>query len=105
MWTIKLYKRSTYSISAEQDGVYLFDITFLDICWDAELTPATFRVDEYLFDLWQQQSIFFTEALDTSNPLDFCGGYHSDLEYFSGPLYDPTQQMGADLSFYKRVVI
>ena len=54
VWTIRLYKRSTYSLSPNQDGVYLFDITFLDICWDAVLIPATFRVDEYLFDLWQQ---------------------------------------------------
>ena len=77
----------------------------MDICWDAKLEPANFRIDEYLFDLWQQQNIFFTEALDTSNPIDFCGGYHSELEYFAGPLYDPTQQMGADLSFYDRVPI
>ena len=40
-----------------------------------------------------------------SNPVDFCGGYNSELEYFAGPLYDPTLKTGADLSFYDRVPI
>ena len=38
-----------------------------------------------------------------SNPVDFCGGMTSELEYFAGPLYDSSKQMGADLSFYDLV--
>ena len=53
IWTIKLYKKSTYSIGTSAEGVYLFDIEFLDICWVAEFDPAIFRGDDYLFDLWQ----------------------------------------------------
>lgn len=28
VWTIKLYKQSTYGATADMDGIYLFDITF-----------------------------------------------------------------------------
>ena len=40
-----------------------------------------------------------------SNPVGFCGGMTSELEYFAGPLYDTRAQMGADLSFYDKVPI
>ena len=41
-WTIKLYKKSTYSTHANAEGVYEFTVTFRDICWDSVLTAATF---------------------------------------------------------------
>ena len=37
IWTIRLYKRSTFSESKQQEGVYLFDIEFRDVCWDSDL--------------------------------------------------------------------
>jgi len=77
----------------------------LDICWDAEFDAAEFPVDKYLFDLWQHQSIFFTEAIDKSNPIDFCGGYSSVLEYVDGPLFDKITDTGPALDFYDRVPI
>lgn len=103
VWTIRVYRRSTYSLSPMRDGEYLFDILFLDVCWDAEFEKATFTFDEYLFDLWQHQQIYFTEAEDKSNPADFCGGYSSTLEYFDGPLHDPVTNTGPPLDFYDRV--
>lgn len=53
IWEIRLYKRSTYSISSMQDGEYLFDIEFRDICWDSVLEPPVFLRPDYLFDVWQ----------------------------------------------------
>ena len=35
IWTIRLYMRSTYSKTAQQDGAHVFDIEFRDICWDS----------------------------------------------------------------------
>jgi len=43
VWTIKLYKKSTYSTHAKAEGIYQFDITFRDFCWDSVLTAATFE--------------------------------------------------------------
>lgn len=37
VWNIRLYKRSTFSEVFDQDGVYLFEIEFRDICWDSNL--------------------------------------------------------------------
>ena len=64
IWTIRLYKKSTYSISAMQEGEYLFDIEFKDICWESVLVSAEFLNPDYVFDLWQFQSIFYSEMTD-----------------------------------------
>ena len=53
IWTIKLYKKSTYSIGPKAEGVYLFDIEFRDICWESNLQAAEFRNPDYVFDIWQ----------------------------------------------------
>ena len=53
VWTIRLYKKSTYSIAPEQEGEYLFDIEFKDICWVSDLVAAEFSNTDYVFDLWQ----------------------------------------------------
>jgi len=42
IWTIKLYKKSTYSTHANSEGIYNFVVAFRDICWDSVLTPAVF---------------------------------------------------------------
>ena len=66
IWTIRLYKRSTYSIGPKQNGVYLFDIEFRDICWESKLQSAEFEYPEYVFDLWQFESMKFTQMVDLS---------------------------------------
>ena len=40
VWTIRLYRLSTYSSMDNDDGEYLFDIEFRDECWDSVLQPA-----------------------------------------------------------------
>ena len=102
IWTIRLYKRSTYSTGAKQDGVYLFDIEFRDICWESKLTPAEFENPEYVFDLWQSESMVFTQMIDLSQATGYCGGYTSVLEYIAGPALDPITET-ADLSHYATV--
>ena len=52
IWTIRLYKKSTYTITAMQEGEYLFDIEFKDICWESVLVSAEFLNPDYVFDLW-----------------------------------------------------
>lgn len=99
IWTIRLYKKSTYSIVVEQEGEYLFDIEFRDICWDSVLISAEFEFPDYLYDLWQFQSIFYSTMDDQSQGSGYCGGYTTDLEYIAGPVFDPITG-GADLSHY-----
>ena len=53
IWTIRLYKKSTYSITAMQEAEYLFDIEFKDICWESVLVSSEFLNPDYVFDLWQ----------------------------------------------------
>ena len=102
IWTIRLYKRSTYSNSPKQDGEYVFDIEFRDICWDSVLEPPYFRQSPYVFDLWQFQRVVFAEMQDTTLGNGFCGGITSELLYISGPQYDATHPQGADLFMYDR---
>ena len=52
IWTIRLFKRSTYSIGPKKDGVYVFNIEFRDICWESNLQSAEFENIQYFFDLW-----------------------------------------------------
>ena len=52
VWSIRLYKKSTYSITPKQEGEYLFDIEFRDICWDSVLVSAEFANPDYIYDLW-----------------------------------------------------
>ena len=53
IWKIRLYKKSTYSITAKAEAEYLFDIEFKDICWESVLLSAEFENPDYVFDLWQ----------------------------------------------------
>ena len=53
IWTIRLYKKSTYSEGPKAEGAYLFDIEFRDICWDSSLQAGEFQNDDYVFDVWQ----------------------------------------------------
>lgn len=52
-WTIRLYLRSTYSVTSQREGDYLFDIEFRDVCWETVLVAAEFQNPNYVFDLWQ----------------------------------------------------
>ena len=99
IWTIRLYKRSTYSIGPKQDGVYLFDIEFRDICWDSSIQAAEFHNPDYEFDLWQFESMLYTEMVDMSQVTGYCGGYTSVLEYTAGPVFDPITGT-TDLTHY-----
>ena len=51
VWTIKLYKKSTYSTHTKAEGIYQFDITFRDICWDSVLKASTFESSIFSWDL------------------------------------------------------
>ena len=51
VWTIKLYKTSTYSTHANAEGAYQFVVTLRDICWDSVLTPAVFGSLKYSWSL------------------------------------------------------
>lgn len=102
IWTIRLYKRSTYSIGPKKDGVYTFDIEFRDICWESKLQPADFENPEYVFDLWQFESMKYTQMIDLSQAKGYCGGVTSVLEYIAGPAFDPITGT-ADLSNYVQV--
>ena len=94
VWTIKLYKKSTYSTHANGEGVYLFDVTFRDFCWDSVLTPAVFSSTTLSVDLNFPFDFPFTAMEDTSQGLA-CGGYTYELEYMSG---GPLDGSSPDLS-------
>jgi len=79
VWTLKLFKRSTYSLSPNRDGIYQFDIKFIDRCWEADVTPATFGQGLYTFDLWQEETIIFEQMIDNTFGVDFCGGFTSEI--------------------------
>lgn len=82
------------------DGAHVFEIEFRDICWDSVLTEAFFDSSTIAFDLWQAQSIFFTQMVDTSQGL-LCGGYTHEIIYVSGSVFDATlAPINADLSPY-----
>ena len=66
VWKIRLYKKSTYSVHSKQEGEYRFDIEFRDICWDSVITAAEFEFLDYVYDLWQFESIFYSEMVDQS---------------------------------------
>ena len=53
VWTVKLYKKSTYSTHINSEGIYQFDVTFRDICWDSVLTPANFGSSTYTWNLYE----------------------------------------------------
>ena len=98
VWTVKLYQKSTYSTHANAEGVYQFDITFRDICWDSVLTAAVFDSATYNFERMVAQNMPFAAMIDTSQGTA-CGGYTYELEYLStGPLY--TGVGTPDLSHY-----
>ena len=61
------------------EGVYLFDITFRDFCWDSVLTPAVFSSAVYSVDLNLAFDFPFTAMEDTTEGLA-CGGYTYELE-------------------------
>lgn len=96
VWTIKLYKKSTYSTAADGEGVFQFDITFRDLCWDSILEPAVFSQSVYEFSKQQAFTMTFSPMVDTSQGLA-CGGYTYEFEYLNtGPLYSGS---APDLSF------
>ena len=84
MWSIKLYKQSTYGTAPDNDGIYLFDITFKDPCWHAIISPATLSSNYFNWDLWQPESMTASPMV-SSLGLN-CGGFYYELEYLSGPL-------------------
>lgn len=43
--------------------------------------------------------------IDLSQTSGYCGGYTTQLEYVSGPVYDSSLTSGADLSHYSQVAI
>ena len=51
IWTIKLYKKSTYSTHANSEGIYQFVIKFVDPCVLAVLTisPSTLTANPYTY--------------------------------------------------------
>ena len=57
VWTLKVFKRSTYAAQPGQDGVYEFDITFKDECEVAVLSAAIFSESTYTFDLGEAELI------------------------------------------------
>ena len=65
------------------DGIYEFDITFKDPCWDATLTPASMA--SFSWDLWQTETMTGTAMINAEYGIN-CGGYTYELEYLSGPL-------------------
>jgi len=95
---MKLFKRSTYSASVQQDAVYLFDIEFRDPCWDSVLQAAS--APDYTFDVWELQTLTFNQMVDQSLGLA-CFGYTYSLEYQdSGPLWDSVTNTGPSLAHY-----
>ena len=66
------------------DGIYLFDITFKDPCWDATLTPASMS-SWFTWDLWEAESMTATAMINAEYGIN-CGGFTYELEYVSGPL-------------------
>ena len=63
------------------------------------LLAAEFENPDYIFDLWQFQSFFYSEMVDQTQGDGYCGGYTTEMEYIAGPAFDPTTG-GADLSHY-----
>ena len=53
-WEIKLFKKSTYSVDSQSEGVYQFTVTFRDICWDSNLQAAQFLQAAYTYDLYAE---------------------------------------------------
>ena len=51
VWTIKLYKKSTYSTHVNAEGIYQFSITFVDPCVVATLTinASTLTANPYTY--------------------------------------------------------
>ena len=66
------------------DGIYQFDITFKDPCWDATLTPSV-MASMFTWDLWQAESMTATAMINAEYGIN-CGGFTYELEYVSGPL-------------------
>ena len=80
VWTIKLYKKSTYSTNASSEGIYKFKITFLDPCVVAVLTisPSTMTSNPYTYvidDVANVQTFLDSAVSSTENtatcPTDF----------------------------------
>ena len=103
-WTIQVYKQSTYSQDAQQDGVYQFQISFLDVCWQVGLNPAQMLNAPYEYYLSVQELMYGT--LMTIQPYQgnshTCGGFTYELEYLSGNAsdaglsYSPTYTFADD---------
>ncbi len=51
-WTIRLYMKSTYSMSDMHEAAFVFDIKFRDICWDSDLEAANFKSSMFAYNLW-----------------------------------------------------
>jgi len=56
VWTIKLFKRSTYGTQPTMDGIYQFDLTLIDPCWHSTLVAAVMP-NAFTWDLWQSESM------------------------------------------------
>ena len=89
-WNISIKMLSTLS-SQPDDNQYVFDIEWIDSCWDRVINPITFDNLELTYDLWQSEFLSFSHD---SNPLptetDLCEGFTYELVYKSGPALDLT---------------
>ena len=80
VWTIKLFKKSTYSTHVNSEGVYQFVITFVDPCFVALLSinPSTLTSNPYTYTIDAAANVqTFSDLLVTSTesaancPTDF----------------------------------
>jgi hypothetical protein len=87
-WNVNLVQTSTYSTHANRLGVFAFDITFKDKCWDTTLVAPIATGAPFTFNLWTTHTIpfsYMTVSFGGTNLGNYCNGWEYELERVTGP--------------------
>lgn len=90
LWNVNFVQTSTYSTHANKDGVYKFNLTIKDKCWDVDLiAPVATVVPTLRFKLWHPHSIPFSQMTMSFGGVtlawNYCSGFEYELERVTSP--------------------